>query len=147
MLFKLQQLKRRKLLNPRKKFSFARKLIYPAFPVFKFSKPVIEYIVKRYQITGVIFEIDCNVFDLRKKLAIALWELRSRINNRRSTEMVSLGVMIKQLGGLTGTDDLNDWENEFVGGVVERTHDGKITGTLSNRQVETIERIWKRHFA
>lgn len=60
--------------------------------------------------------------------------------------MISVGTMIKQLGGLTGTDDLSDWENEFVGSIIDKTQDGKVTGTLSDRQVQTVERIWRKHF-
>lgn len=61
--------------------------------------------------------------------------------------MVSIGTMIKQLSAIYNTDDLSDWENDFVGSVTEKTVDGSITGTLSDKQVTTIERIWKRHFA
>lgn len=61
--------------------------------------------------------------------------------------MVSVGVMVKQLSGLLDTDDLSDWENEFVGSVVDRTQEGEVTGTLSDRQVTTVERIWRKHFA
>lgn len=60
--------------------------------------------------------------------------------------MVSVGVMVKQLGGLLDTEDLSDWENEFVGSVVDRTQDGEVTGTLSERQLTTVERIWRKHF-
>lgn len=61
--------------------------------------------------------------------------------------MVSVGVMVKQLSGLLDTEDLSDWENEFVGNVVDRTQEGEVTGTLSDRQVTTVERIWRKHFA
>lgn len=61
--------------------------------------------------------------------------------------MVSVGVMVKQLSGLLDTEDLSDWENEFVGNVVDRTQEGEVTGTLSERQVTTVERIWRKHFA
>lgn len=61
--------------------------------------------------------------------------------------MKSLNQMIKQLNGLIDTEDLTDWENNFVGDIVEKTQDGEICGTMSDRQVTTIERIWRRHFA
>lgn len=61
--------------------------------------------------------------------------------------MVSVGVMVKQLSGLLDTEDLNDWENEFVGNVVDRTQEGEVTGNLSDRQATTVERIWRKHFA
>jgi len=61
--------------------------------------------------------------------------------------MKSLGAMIKQLSGLIDTTDLNDWENLFVTSVVEQTRDGDITGTLSDKQVIIVERIFNKHFA
>jgi hypothetical protein len=61
--------------------------------------------------------------------------------------MKSVGTMIKQLGGLTDTHDLNDWENLFVLDMCEKTQDGKITATLSEKQVITIERIYDKYFA
>lgn len=61
--------------------------------------------------------------------------------------MKSLGAMIKQLSGLIDTDDLTDWENLFVTDVCEKTNDGGVTGTLSEKQVTTVERIFKKHFA
>jgi hypothetical protein len=60
---------------------------------------------------------------------------------------ISISTQIIQLSGLIGTDDLNDWENDFLTDICEKTQDGKITGTLSDRQVTTIERIYKKHFA
>lgn len=60
---------------------------------------------------------------------------------------VSIGTQIIQLSGLVGTDDLNDWENDFVSDILDKTQDGKVTGTLSDRQIMTIERIYKKHFA
>lgn len=61
--------------------------------------------------------------------------------------MTSLNTMIKQLSSLVDTTDLSDWENHFVEDVVERTQEGKVCGTLSDKQVKAIERIWSKHFA
>ena len=61
--------------------------------------------------------------------------------------MKSLNAMIKQLAPLVDTTDLNDWENLFVSSVVEQTQDGDIVGTLSDKQVVTIQRIFDKHFA
>lgn len=60
---------------------------------------------------------------------------------------VSIGTQIIQLSGLVGTDDLNDWENDFVSDILDKTQDGKVTGTLNDRQIMTIERIYKKHFS
>lgn len=61
--------------------------------------------------------------------------------------MVSVGTMVKQLSGMLGTDDLTDWEKEFVESVVLRSNDGTLTDRLSSKQAEVIERIWSKHFA
>lgn len=61
--------------------------------------------------------------------------------------MKSIGAMIKHLDGLVGTEDLTDWENLFVQDVCEKTNGGELTGTLSDKQVTAVERIFKKHFA
>ncbi|MHB1023358.1 MAG: hypothetical protein ACYC0Z_13210 [Acidobacteriaceae bacterium] len=61
--------------------------------------------------------------------------------------MKSLGQMIMQIEGLLGTDDISDWEDEFIASIVERTQSGKMTATLSPKQVEQVERIYNRNFA
>lgn len=61
--------------------------------------------------------------------------------------MKTIGQMIQQIDGLRGTKDVNDWENEFIKGMVELTESGKRTSILSTRQVDTIERIYRKHFA
>jgi hypothetical protein len=55
--------------------------------------------------------------------------------------------MIEMLSDLRGTGDLTDWQEGFVENVMERTGGGLRTSHLSEKQVETIEAIWKRHFA
>jgi hypothetical protein len=63
------------------------------------------------------------------------------------TQTVSLGTKVKQIAGMHDTGDLTDWENEFVASVAERTRDGQDTTRLTEKQVETVERIWGKHFA
>lgn len=60
--------------------------------------------------------------------------------------MKSLGAMIKQLHAMVGTNDLNGWENEFIESVFQQTAEGTDTAFLSNNQVQTIERIYSKHF-
>ena len=56
--------------------------------------------------------------------------------------------MIEQLDGLQGTEDLTQWEEPFVHNiVVQYINAGKNTQQCSAKQVETIERIWAKHFA
>lgn len=42
---------------------------------------------------------------------------------------------------------LREWEDTFIGSVIERTDEGKNTTLLSAKQVEIIERIHSKHFA
>ena len=63
------------------------------------------------------------------------------------TRDVSLGAKVKQIAGLLGTKDLNDWEQNFVRAVYARTHEGASTLTLTDKQIEIIDRIWDKHFA
>lgn len=58
--------------------------------------------------------------------------------------MKSLTTMIEQLEGLLDTADINQWEQGFIGGMIKYKRD---TTTLSERQIEIIERIYNKHFA
>lgn len=59
---------------------------------------------------------------------------------------VSVGTMLKQIDALCGTRDVTDWEDEFIASVVQRSNGGKDTTRLTEKQVEIIERIHKKHF-
>ena len=61
--------------------------------------------------------------------------------------MKSIGQKVMQLSGLLGTEDLTPWEEEFVDSINDRTKAGKETAGLSEKQVEIVERIWKKNFA
>lgn len=64
------------------------------------------------------------------------------------TRTVSIGTMIDQLDGLRDTRDLNEWEQGFVTNVLERyLVANKDSRCLSAKQVECVEKIWKKHFA
>lgn len=60
---------------------------------------------------------------------------------------VSLGSMVQTLDGMRDTSDLTLWENDFLHSIVERSGGGKDTTKLSDKQVETIEKIYRKHFA
>jgi hypothetical protein len=60
--------------------------------------------------------------------------------------MKSIGTQIKQLSALVGGEDLTEWENEFVESVNERSKHGTHTSGLSEKQVEIIARIYRKHF-
>lgn len=61
--------------------------------------------------------------------------------------MTAINTMVKRIAGLAGTKDLTDWEEDFVASVVERTHEGKDTSMLTEKQVDHVERIFKKHFS
>jgi hypothetical protein len=59
--------------------------------------------------------------------------------------MISLGTMIARVCGLADKD-VTPWEREFIASISERTHDGKVTTSVTDKQVAIIERIHKQHF-
>lgn len=61
--------------------------------------------------------------------------------------IVSLGAMIRQLGGLQGTKDLSAWETTFVRDVLGWSNNGTDTHALSAKQIDVIERLYRKHFA
>jgi hypothetical protein len=63
------------------------------------------------------------------------------------TRIVSLGNKVKQLEGLLDTPDLTEWENNFLHGISVRTDCGRNTLSLTEKQVEVIDRLWGKHFA
>ncbi len=61
--------------------------------------------------------------------------------------MKSVGAKIEQIAGLHDTSDVNEWENNFIASVVESTCNGRYTRLLSEKQLDAIDRIWRKHFA
>ena len=61
--------------------------------------------------------------------------------------MNSIGTMIKRISGLVGTQDVTEWENDFIQNVCTKSSYGQITIGLSDKQIEIIERIHNQHFA
>lgn len=62
------------------------------------------------------------------------------------TRLVSTATMVEQLAGLLGTKDLSDWETGFVESLVDARDDGRLLN-LSGKQVETLDRLYRKHFA
>lgn len=60
--------------------------------------------------------------------------------------MISIGTMIQRIAGLADTKDVNAFENEFIRSTIARTHTGKDTSRLSEKQIAVIESIHKKHF-
>ena len=61
-------------------------------------------------------------------------------------QMTSTTTMIRRLSGLLDTRDLSEWEQQFVRSLVEKLDAGRVT-SLTERQVETLERLHGRHSA
>lgn len=61
--------------------------------------------------------------------------------------MAAINTMVKQCAGLLDTKDISDWEQQFLSNVCERTRNGDNTSSLTEKQVETLERIWRKHFS
>lgn len=60
--------------------------------------------------------------------------------------MLSTTQMIRRLEGMVGSKDLSDWETGFVESLVEKVDAGAVT-KLSEKQVDTLERLHNKHFA
>ena len=61
--------------------------------------------------------------------------------------MKSFGQMIAQIDGLRGTSDINPWENDFIASLVDKTNGGKDTTRLIDKQIDIVQRIYRRNFA
>lgn len=61
--------------------------------------------------------------------------------------MASLNTMVKKCAGLVDTTDVSDWENQFLKSVVEKTGEGRDTTSLTEKQVDVLERIYGKNFA
>lgn len=60
---------------------------------------------------------------------------------------VSIGSMIKSVAGMIGTGDLSTWEQSFVRSIAERSNQGTDTSLLSDKQVEIVDSIFRKHFS
>lgn len=61
-------------------------------------------------------------------------------------QLVSTTTMIRRLSGMLDTRDLSEWEQQFVRSLVEKLDAGRVT-SLTDRQVEILERLHGKHFA
>ena len=61
--------------------------------------------------------------------------------------MKSIGNMLEMCDGLRDTKDISDWENNFLTDMLEKYLIAKkSTSSFSGKQVETIEKIYNKHF-
>lgn len=61
--------------------------------------------------------------------------------------MTSLNTMVKRCSGLIDTNDVSDWESDFLQSIIERTNEGDNTTSLTEKQIDVLERIFNKHFA
>lgn len=54
---------------------------------------------------------------------------------------------IEQCEGLLGTKDVSEWEGQFLSGLVERLANAPNGLTLSDKQLDVLDRIHGKHFA
>lgn len=61
--------------------------------------------------------------------------------------MASLNTMVQRVAGLQDTTDVSEWESRFIASIVEKTQSGRNTTSLTEKQIEVLERIFNKHFA
>ena len=61
--------------------------------------------------------------------------------------MTSLNTQVMRVAGLLDTKDLTDWENRFVASIYEQTQNGKNTTSLTEAQIDVLERLHDKHFS
>lgn len=60
--------------------------------------------------------------------------------------MASLNTMVKRVAGLAGTRDVTPWEDTFIRSVLEKTRDGADTSSLTEKQIDSLQRLHDKHF-
>ncbi len=43
--------------------------------------------------------------------------------------------------------DVGDWENDFLQSIMRSTREGDNTTVLTEKQIDVVERIFKKHFS
>jgi hypothetical protein len=60
--------------------------------------------------------------------------------------MKSVNAMLRQLHNLLNTSDLTPWEQSFISSCWSRSEEGSNTARLTERQVEVVPDIYRKHF-
>ena len=60
--------------------------------------------------------------------------------------MAAINTMVKRVAGLADTTDVSDWENGFIKSVLEKTKNGDDTRSLTEKQIDVLERLHAKHF-
>jgi|JI6StandDraft_1071083.scaffolds.fasta_scaffold2189335_1 hypothetical protein len=61
--------------------------------------------------------------------------------------MTTLNTMLKRVHGLAETHDLSDWEADFVRSLMSQTRNADDTRSLTEKQIDVLERLFNKHFA
>lgn len=61
--------------------------------------------------------------------------------------MASLNTMVLKVAGLADTKDVTEFENRFIKSVLEQTQQGRNTTSLTEKQIDMLERLHGQHFA
>lgn len=60
--------------------------------------------------------------------------------------MKSIQQMIVELDNFRGIDDVTEWEDGFIANMVRHlAQNAQSTEKLSDKQVEVIERLWRKY--
>lgn len=60
--------------------------------------------------------------------------------------MLSIGAQIKKIAGLVGTDDVDERTADFIVSVCDKTQEGRNTTGLTEKQIDWVGDIHKKHF-
>lgn len=61
--------------------------------------------------------------------------------------MASLNTMVKRVSGLVNTTEVTAWEDEFIQRVMRQTSNGDNTTSLTEKQIDVLERLFNRHLS
>lgn len=61
--------------------------------------------------------------------------------------MPSINTQVRRVSGLLDAQGLSDFDHDFVTNIAKQTNDGNSTSSLTMGQIESIERIYGKHFA
>lgn len=61
-------------------------------------------------------------------------------------KIVSIGKMVKSLLEMIGTGELTTYDQSFIRSAAEQSNQGADTSRLSDKQVEIVDTIFRKHF-
>lgn len=55
--------------------------------------------------------------------------------------------MVKKLAGMVDTNEVSQWENDFIKSMLRQTKDGSDTSKLNEKQLEKLEQVHDKFFS